>query len=835
MKIKELKIRTFAGIKDRTITFEDDFNHLTHKNEFGKSSIIEALKAGIYGFSPIKNYPYLPLSAEKIDFTCKLNLQDEARQLTNVELTRLHSGERVQSKISYQIDAENSKKSKAIRNKSLFDALKENDGIILNEIHPDCWIIDSDSIEEHKKFLKNIKKSSVSLYESINYKGNSLADIRQIIDKQKREIYTNSANSNSKIKKNQAQILKINQHIKELVELENKKQEDYTEYLALSDKSLLLEDELIKLKAAKSKLEKDKEFYTLKSDYQKLQVESELNAYHKLEDSPKLAEVSKLKDKLNSIEEKTSEIQSKLVDEDKKNFDTSLEKLVLLDKDSQIKELFAKSIELEQAKTELRTKKNILRESALIDACDIDIEKAKSELFDYCIEFSKLEQFDWINKKTFFKNKEGLYFVIILLILFSTYASIYAGISMAFVSFLVILFIKNKEKQEKFTLQNILDFSADKYFELQKLSRGQIVISSLKKPSDEMIELIKKDLAVIKAYQNEKIAYVKLSESLAYLLENESEIAEVFRQSKHNVLDLERLYSSEQAAIKFSLQLKSDLSNQLLNLEKQKIELKNNIDNVEQTLIDLWGTCDLLKLEKIFENAKLNQKQIKLLEIELNNFVIDDDINDRKNLDIANELIALEQKKVQTEDSLLNIKQSIARLEERLSSQDLVVMPEYQGLTVAEIQNVKENIKKQNQKLAIDYNILALKDRLIQRSFQILKTKLKPAYVKAADNYLSTLASDCNVNIEYSASSEIVFKDKKTAELLDFKMLSTGTQAQVVLSLKIAYLDNLDPTFKYPIIIDDALMAYDDARKKSSLKLLQELSKKRQIIYFEAV
>ncbi len=835
MKIKELNINSFGGIKNKKITFEEGFNHLAHNNEFGKSSIIEAIKASVYGFSPVKNYPYLPLTVEKIDMVCTLDLADENDNIGILKIARVHSGERVQAKIVYEDSTKIDQKPKAIRNKSIYDALKEDHRLDLDELDAGNWMIDSDSIEEHKKFLKTIKQSTISFYESINYKGSSLDDIKQKIEYQKRQIYTNSSHSNSKIKKNEAQILKINKHLKELIELENIKQEDYAEYLATNEKKLMLEDEIHRLKQERVSLEKNKKFYMILSEYKKLKLEDEINGYQKIKDVPKLAELNKYKDKLAMIEDKISETQEMLNQIENNVFDDCVKNLVLLDKDTAIRELFAMSNQLEKVNKELASKKDSLQNSSLIDARNIDIEKANRELLLYSIEYSKMEQFNWLHQKAFFKHKESIYFSMLLLTVVLSYFNIYSGIGFVMLSFFVILFIKSKEKQERYITQKMIDINTDNYAELLKLNRGRSLVSSLKKPSEEMMELIAKDLTAIDDYQKTKMKYDEIRENFEDALINFHDITRIMQDSGYAIAELEALYIREQAKVLLSIKQQESLRIHISKLVAEKRNIENMIDKIEKTYINLWGFCDELRLEQLFENATLNQKQLSLMALEMETMAFSEEHEHLKDIDIEDELNKVTVELSDKEKSLTEIKETIARLEERLSKQDLMILPEYQSLSVDEIKNVREKLRRDNQELAKEYNILVLKEKIIERSFEILKSKLKPSYVKTAEQYLSIMAPDARVYIEYSTSSAIIFKDKISSETLDFSMLSTGTQAQIVLSLKIAYLDNLDPKRIYPIIIDDALMAYDDARKKGTIKLLQELSAKRQIIYFEAV
>lgn len=63
--------------------------------------------------------------------------------------------------------------------------------------------------------------------------------------------------------------------------------------------------------------------------------------------------------------------------------------------------------------------------------------------------------------------------------------------------------------------------------------------------------------------------------------------------------------------------------------------------------------------------------------------------------------------------------------------------------------------------------------------------------------------------------------------------LSTGTSAQLYLAVRLAIcMLALSEEESCPIILDDALLGFDDKRAKAALELLQELSKERQIILF---
>ena len=59
---------------------------------------------------------------------------------------------------------------------------------------------------------------------------------------------------------------------------------------------------------------------------------------------------------------------------------------------------------------------------------------------------------------------------------------------------------------------------------------------------------------------------------------------------------------------------------------------------------------------------------------------------------------------------------------------------------------------------------------------------------------------------------------------------SDGTMDQLYLSLRLAVAEELTP--HAPLILDDALVRFDDARMRAAVSILQELAKTKQVICF---
>jgi len=63
--------------------------------------------------------------------------------------------------------------------------------------------------------------------------------------------------------------------------------------------------------------------------------------------------------------------------------------------------------------------------------------------------------------------------------------------------------------------------------------------------------------------------------------------------------------------------------------------------------------------------------------------------------------------------------------------------------------------------------------------------------------------------------------------------MSSGTSDQLYLALRLAAIEKrLVSSEPMPLILDDILVNFDDARAKAALDILADLSRKTQIIFF---
>ncbi len=145
------------------------------------------------------------------------------------------------------------------------------------------------------------------------------------------------------------------------------------------------------------------------------------------------------------------------------------------------------------------------------------------------------------------------------------------------------------------------------------------------------------------------------------------------------------------------------------------------------------------------------------------------------------------------------------------------------------IRELEERIEADNRR----YSALTLAiDTLAEANTQ-LQTRFSPEVSRRAGEILSRLTGGKYERLYFDKGFDASAKEEDGVEAHNVLTLSDGTGDEIYLSLRLAMCELIlggdDPC---PIILDDALANFDDARCRRALELLAELSEKRQIILF---
>jgi len=126
---------------------------------------------------------------------------------------------------------------------------------------------------------------------------------------------------------------------------------------------------------------------------------------------------------------------------------------------------------------------------------------------------------------------------------------------------------------------------------------------------------------------------------------------------------------------------------------------------------------------------------------------------------------------------------------------------------------------------------------LLARTIEQYREKHQGPLIKRASGLFAQMTLNIfhSVRAEYDEKGNPVLVGIRTAgdEPITVAGMSDGTADQLYLALRLAslehYLSNNEPL---PFVVDDILLRFDDARAMATLKVLSDLSKKTQVVFF---
>lgn len=181
----------------------------------------------------------------------------------------------------------------------------------------------------------------------------------------------------------------------------------------------------------------------------------------------------------------------------------------------------------------------------------------------------------------------------------------------------------------------------------------------------------------------------------------------------------------------------------------------------------------------------------------------------------------------ETETLLLDAQAEQRRLQTRQGQLEgrMEALGEEAALT-RELGDLQERIRK----LEAFYAALTLAQETLAESAAELQRRFAPEITRRAQAHLSVLTGGryrrLTLGDDFSLGAEAEQEDVVRPVL----WRSDGTMDQLYLSLRLAVAEALTP--EAPIVLDDALIRFDDERLRAAFTLLRELAKDRQILVF---
>ncbi len=135
---------------------------------------------------------------------------------------------------------------------------------------------------------------------------------------------------------------------------------------------------------------------------------------------------------------------------------------------------------------------------------------------------------------------------------------------------------------------------------------------------------------------------------------------------------------------------------------------------------------------------------------------------------------------------------------------------------------------------AVQHNLMVLfiAQKTLQQAIAEWDRKSQPEVYRQASRLLSLMTDGAWVQVRLSEDGAVEAVDAlRTA--LPPHLLSVGTRQQLYLSLRLALLITASDVGRgIPVVCDDILVNFDDARRVQAARALAELARTRQVVLF---
>ncbi|WP_332692928.1 AAA family ATPase [Halalkalibacter lacteus] len=238
---------------------------------------------------------------------------------------------------------------------------------------------------------------------------------------------------------------------------------------------------------------------------------------------------------------------------------------------------------------------------------------------------------------------------------------------------------------------------------------------------------------------------------------------------------------------------------------KQKVEYTDKIRQLEEQLMEIGNGRTIAELLDEAENADKDMIEFELAELS------------RKRTD-------LDQKRSEIEQAHGVVKKEYNEKIEGTNFASVQAAEEKQSI-LAKITHYTDQYM--NHKLA---------SLLLKKGIEFYREKNQSPIMKRASEIFQrlTLQSFDGIIVEYDGKDQPVIMGIRNAdERIPVSGMSDGTTDQLYLALRIASIEKyVKENEPIPFIVDDILVHFDDERSKETLKILIDLSKQTQIIFF---
>ena len=289
---------------------------------------------------------------------------------------------------------------------------------------------------------------------------------------------------------------------------------------------------------------------------------------------------------------------------------------------------------------------------------------------------------------------------------------------------------------------------------------------------------------------------------------------------------------------KLALDNKIEINRQMIELIGEQIEIYDEIIAEKQAELDK-------ALEKETAQTELLRSRIRAMEenstYSYASFIFDSssvtellsrigDVNDIMHYDKT-----LEEEYMAAREDVESIKKSYeeARHEQELLQKELDTKQAELDAQVEAAYTMIADIETLSDDAQAEYDAIALAMTALEQANTILETRFSPALGARAAEIFSALTGGKYDKVLLSRDLTLSAEAAGDPMSRSIQLLSQGAADQLYLAVRLAICDMVLPAEKHvPLILDDALVSFDDTRLRAALDYLLAESAQRQILLF---
>lgn len=261
------------------------------------------------------------------------------------------------------------------------------------------------------------------------------------------------------------------------------------------------------------------------------------------------------------------------------------------------------------------------------------------------------------------------------------------------------------------------------------------------------------------------------------------------------------------------------------NLEKlnRLKELRDKLQSELDNSLRMEEVSNLDELREKFKNSATEESVNNRIR-ELNR-AIEFHLNGKKFEDLNREVVS-------TDFDLEALRKEKREVELNISKNEINIQNLDLNLNrIQEIEGEISELKGSMEDLNFEREALELSKSTLLRVMLENKEDNLPKIIEKTSLYFREITEDKYEYVMIDDDLKLSVKSRDLGITIDEKNLSTGTIGQLYLSFRLALIEIISEE-KIPLIMDDALLTFDDRRARTTMELLRKISEDRQVLYF---